>query len=774
VNEVTRYLSNSSVNAPFFLVVGDSNYASIKAKLLEIGLKPVTVSNCCSAPDKPPNLDKLFSSVDFADIDGGSRDKKVVILGLGEYLALKGEKEAFKRLSDIKDHKVGSARVVLLLRGVSALVRKLQSDDDQRFDGRRVFLSDNTDSGISIAIVPPALNLTAKNGVKELLAELENGKTTVSVKTNMTFDNALFSICKINSAYDGVKHIRPTFPLAESLGTPEQWKEFLDALTASNGEISKVIEEFGKNPETELTNWLGGATYKHWLYFITLKLSSDGITNSYLKYVITTSDKLADLKKNILTAIISVPRTDERFNKFYRERKEIIGRLIVDKKLSDSDFTELFIYENRRDLVNGLYTLTDRTLPERKEFISMLANLGTDAVVSRAAFAYSALPDYLHKYSFTDPKVTAELNALFTDYFDRYKKQKVANVIDGDFVAEIEYLAKKRVYNKLRTRSEVLASVGDKSGTFLLWIDALGVEYLAFIQKLCEQKGLSLRIHIAQADLPTITSVNNAFYADCDFKGKEKIDLLDKLKHKASGGYNYETERLPIHLAQELDVIADAIEKAKSKLVSDKPFKKVLIVSDHGASRLAVINEQEEKYDTDTKGEHGGRCCKRPPDFSPTAYDLPFATESADGQFVVLANYGRFKGSRKANVEVHGGASLEEVVIPIIEVTLANPNTKIELIDGDKLYASFRKPLVFTLFSKTELQNVSAVIKDKPEPFNAEKLDKNHYQVTTNIKRPGKYYADVFDGDSLVGVVTLIVQSETQKKNGGDDFNSLF
>jgi hypothetical protein len=772
MDEVTRYLSNTSVNAPFFLVVGDGNYASVKAKLIEIGLKPVTLSGCCSAPDKPPSLDKLFSTVDFADIDGNSRDKKVLVLGLGEYLALKGENEAFKRLSDIKDHRVGNARVVLLLRGVASVMRRLQSDP--RFDGRRVCFTDNTDSDISVAIVPPSLNLTAKSGVKELLSELENGKTTISINTNMMFDNALFSIRKISSAYDGIKQIRPTFPLAESLGAPATWKEFLDALIANNGEISKVIGEFGENPETELSSWLGGATYRHWLYFIALKLRNDEITSSYLKYVITITDKYADLKKNILAAIISVPRTDGRFDKFYKERKEIIGHLLIDKKLSDSDVKELFIDENRRDLANGLYTLTDRTLPERKEFISLLARLGAYAVVSRTAFAYSALPDYLHKYTFTDPKVNAELNALFTDYFDRYKKQKVTNVIDSDFVAKVEELAKKRVYNGLRTRSEVLRVISDKHDTLLFWIDALGVEYLAFIQRLCAQKGLSLRIHIAQADLPTITSANKAFYDDTDFKEKEKIERLDELKHKATGGYNYETEQLPIHLAQELDVIADAMENVKSKLVNEKPVAKVLIVSDHGASRLAVINEQEEKYDTDTKGEHGGRCCKRPADFSPTAYDLPFATESANGQFLVLANYGRFKGSRKANVEVHGGASLEEVIIPIIEITLANPNTKIELIGGDKLYASFRKPLVFTLFSKTELQSARVVIKDKPESFNAAKTDKNHYQVTTDIKRPGEYYADVFDGDSLVGAVVLTVQSETQKRNGGDDFDSLF
>jgi len=123
----------------------------------------------------------------------------------------------------------------------------------------------------------------------------------------------------------------------------------------------------------------------------------------------------------------------------------------------------------------------------------------------------------------------------------------------------------------------------------------------------------------------------------------------------------FENNVLPIHLAKELDIISGVIEKAATKLAL-RQYKRFLIVSDHGASRLAVLRRKEEQYETDTKGEHSGRCCKL---FEP--YDLPFAAE--ENGYLVLADYGRFKGSRAANVEVHGGASLEEVVVPIIELT---------------------------------------------------------------------------------------------------------
>jgi hypothetical protein len=772
VEEVKKYLSNTSVNAPFFLVVGDGNFVSVRTRLAELGLKTVRLSDFCSAPDKPPSLDKLFGTFDFADIDGSSKDKRIIVLGLGEYLALRGEDEAFKRLDAIKDKKVGNARVVLLLRGVSSAVRKIQQNEKNRSVERYMFFTDNTDSDINVSVVPQNLSLTTSIGVKGLLFELENGKTIASVKTNATFDKSLFTVSKIESAFDGIKHICPTFPLAENLGTTEQWTEFLTSLNAASGEIGALVSEFGDNPEHELVKWISGSSYKNWLYFIALKLSYREISNSYLKYVTRITDKADDLKKNIINAIISVSHKDERFVAFYDERNDFISRLIVGKKVGDSDIAA-FVSENRRNINEGLFKLTARSLVERKEFVSLFATLNKQTVTARVSNVYTALSDYLNKYTFTDPKVNAELNALLTDYFDRYKWQKALNAIDEDFLAQVESLANARKYNALRTRSEVITSITNKDNAYLLWIDALGVEFLGFIQKICEAKGLSLRIHIAQADLPTITSVNNGFfYNDWSPKRRKKYDRLDELKHKVAGGYNYEIEKLPVHLAEELDVIESVIETVATELALHH-YKKFVIASDHGASRLAVISGQEEKYDNDTKGEHGGRCSKRPADYSPTAYDLPFATESSDGQYLVLANYGRFRGSRKANVEVHGGASLEEVVVPIIEITLANPDTTVELLEKE-LYASFRKPLTFTLFSKTELQSVRVIIKDKSTPYIAKKTDKNHYVIVTDIKRPGKYESDVFDGDNLAGKITLDVLSETQKKSDSNDFDNLF
>lgn len=66
-------------------------------------------------------------------------------------------------------------------------------------------------------------------------------------------------------------------------------------------------------------------------------------------------------------------------------------------------------------------------------------------------------------------------------------------------------------------------------------------------------------------------------------------------------------------------------------------------------------SDENKRFHTDTKGEHSGRCCK-------TFENCQLRNLVEEQGYYVLTDYGRFQGSRKANVEVHGGATLEEVL----------------------------------------------------------------------------------------------------------------
>ena len=198
-----------------------------------------------------------------------------------------------------------------------------------------------------------------------------------------------------------------------------------------------------------------------------------------------------------------------------------------------------------------------------------------------------------------------------------------------------------------------------------------------------------------------------------------------------------------------------------TKELTELIAKSFIIASDHGASRLAVLHHQEEKYETDTKGEHSGRCCKEFPDA-----DLPNAIR--ENGYFVLSDYGRFKNSRAANVEVHGGATLEEVVVPVIRLSLRKQDdVVIKLLNADAIYCERHSGTLieFYISDVENKNNIALVIAGKR--YVAVPFDSTHYSVTLNdIKRAKKnIVAEIYDGDNLIGSVKFDIKG---KDKGGE------
>lgn len=745
LDSVKKYL-NSSVKTPYFLFISDTQYISVLDELSILGLAFVRVSSFCNGDDKLPDIDDLLTYIKTADVN--SKDMKFVVTGLGEFLALRGNGEALSVLSQLKDLNVGGAKVILLLRGLASQVAGLQTDP--RFDDRRCSIIDKADCDLSFTLAPPSVGLLALSGFRAMIAELENGcRGSIAVNTAVDLEKALLTVHKISNAYEGVKFTTKGFSLPHSCGSDARWAELLAELNKSNGSLDKVFERrgLGSNLETDFHARIAGNDYRNWLYFICLKSKTDTLQNGYLRYVLEKTSYFEDFSTNVLNTIIDIPRTDKRFASFYLERKALV------EKFPESDIAD-FVVNNRKDVSESIYRLTDGTKAEREEIIAWLSQNG---LLSQVEDIYPALAAYMKKYIFKCP----ELAGLLTEYFEAYKRQKISNSLEPEFLEKVNELAHgPRKFNRLPTRDEIIDGL-DKTDTYLYWLDALGVEYLAFIESLIQKRGLSVSINIARAGLPTITSINRDFY-DAWHGRKEKNDELDDTKHSDAGGYNFLDNELPIHLAKELDIITAMIDKAATELAL-RHCRRFLIVSDHGASRLAVLHRKEEQYETDTKGEHSGRCCQL---FQP--YDLPFAAE--ENGYLVLADYGRFKGSRASNVEVHGGASLEEVVVPIIELTLKDGSIAVKLID-DVINVDFRTGTEIKLFFNTPVQNVTVVLNGKSYP--ASQIDTNHYVVKLpDTKRAGEYPADVYAGDDLIGKVLIKAQGKSGKVN--DAFDNLF
>jgi hypothetical protein len=700
-----KYLNNDILN-PFFIIADDvDDYSILKDQFSS--LMNMRISDYCQEADSFPNMDIVCEKI-------SSVNHNTLLLGLGESVSLSG---TYNVLGKIKDLTLNT-KVIIICRGIRKEMFSLCEIDKKFNSRRRCFLK----PALMYKIIRLPSNITTVNSIndfKTLLSNLENGiNDVIFVKTALSIKD----VKELHSAYEILREINPNLTFQRGCLSDKLWDEYL---------LDKNLE---------------GYKLCHWRTF--LKLQSFPPENKYHKYVIDTSENNDVYSKRIFNALLDFSINDKEFNEIYKARKFLL------KDIKNSDISD-YVTETKVKGNERIFFLTDNTSLERQAIIESFALIGSiqNEVIQNI---YPALYEYLYDFEFEGKE-----GELLTAYFSKYKYQKLANKISPEFYKQVSDFSidGNRPYNGLKTRGEVLDRL-NKANTALYWVDALGVEYLGYIQNRAKTLGLNINVYVVRANLPTITSCNRDFYDTwIGIKGQTKE--LDKLKHEGEKDFNYQTIKLPVHLAEELCIIDDILEWATTKLTG-KIVEKVIIVSDHGASRLAVINEHENNYKMASDGKHSGRCCP----CSEVDEKPDSATEEND--FWVLANYDRFRGGRKANVEVHGGATLEEVVIPLIELSLFD--NKIEVINTTPdTSASYKKNAEIVLFSKNSLKKVSVKVKGKS--YDAETIENNKFKISfPDLKSAEKYRADVYEGDNLIGQVEFQIHRESGKVNDADWF----
>ena len=488
--QIEKYLSSAS-GLPFFYSVSESEYSGTISQLNQAGVESIYISDFCKNDDKNPSISDIIDFFRTADVD--YKTNKYVLLGLGDYLALHGNDEAISTLREFKNKTLGNARVILLLKYVDSQIKELISEDIRLRE--RVLFGNMEDSHTSIMIIPYDMSstaLTVYNGMKSLLKGMASGDSgSLYVKTVMQLENSILPVITIKDSYSLIRRIFPLFEIAQDYGTECQWNQLLKELQKNGFSFEKVFSRhnFTIDDVSSDIEKAFGYEYNNWLYFIFLKINEQKIGSQYLRYVLNNTNKHELFKERLLTAIISIPADSPLFGLYYKERKAIV------KRLDDADIS-LFVNENAIDPSLGICRLTDNTTIEKQAIISWISNNG---IVPELEQIYPALSHYLEDYTFD----CGTYSGALTEYFSEYKRQKLLNQLSDSF--EEKAHEQSLLYAHLDTRENILSKIEDKNSCLLVWIDALGVEYLSIIQWLAKDKGLSLNTHIVRADLPTIT-----------------------------------------------------------------------------------------------------------------------------------------------------------------------------------------------------------------------------------------------------------------------------
>ena len=692
-----------------------------------------------STADEDLSEDSLFSYL-------GSASGNVFLTGFTSYYKLLGEQKLRDFLNRISGMSLVRAHVVLLCYQCETALSAV----DPRY-GQYVYLltGDKTDLP-QLVFVSPEIRVqrvkASVRGVQNISEAVEKGKAReIFVRTNKRRSSyllSLYSITEQRSAYDALCGIdTATRQLREEYGTPEEWNTAFEQVAKSGSWMKYISDYIGNCDHLEYAApaWTSFEPYKKWVYFIALKLF--GAKNSWcLSEAAKSADSSSLLIREIYRSILSLEPENPQFWKHYDERKTLIKQ-IGSSHAEETDYCGIVKKKENKTL----YYLSDSSEDERNLIFETLHDcseeLGRERISEILKHVYPALYSYLKPYRFNIP--------LLDTYFREYNYQKVTNRIEPEFLKIVNEQAEKREFNRLLPARSAIVDAIPKKGTAVCFVDAMGAEYLSYIMDKCKANDLRAYVKVCHCELPSLTYLNKEFVEV--FKaggagflhGENGIKALDELKHHGNNECDYTSNKLPTYIPEELEIIGDAIEEIATSL-KNRDYERAVMISDHGASRLSVISGQENKWEMASKGQHSGRCCP----VSEIDEQPPCSTK--ENGFWGLANYDRFKGGRPANIEVHGGATLEEVTVPVIEITYSPGKIEIQL-QTPKVKFDKRKAAVLKVFSKTKLKSLSVEIRELKKRYDGKSSDGQNFKVEIpDFKRARKYTADVYEENNLL------------------------
>ncbi len=674
-----------------------------------------------------------------------SSSKDVIFLnGLTFYLQLQGNNVLVREIKSMLELQTQGKLILITF----ACGKILETFDYRLFEASRILEIDGIcDELPTLNFISPKLSTPSRyiGGIHMLqnAMELMAGKDIfiVTKRSKLDFLESEYNIREYNTSFQVIsERYRELDIIGKEAGIDANWDTLLTDIEGFESWLEYVSEEFGSTDKLSfnIRNFEKLSEFEKWAYFLALRTYGAN-ENDYLSGVIMKSPTFNSFIECCFVHILSYNVQDKNFRKVYRERKIVLeGMQVYNNEISK------FCHQVYSKEAEALYYMTDLNMQEKEVTIDLLARYGNKyekkSIVSILNNTYRDLALYLSPFY--------SGNKELDNYIESYKYCKVTNKISDEFRKMVDFQAIQRQYiTWLPPRASKIDSILkciDKDKTELYFIDAMGIEYLGFLQNKCMENKLIFHANIARCDLPSITSVNKGFCNEFRSAGSKvySIPNLDSLKHEGNSSYNYENTKIPIHIVEELNILNRLVNQLKTIELGRMSY----IISDHGATRLAVINEKETKWEISEKGKHSGRCCP----ISDIDGKPDFAIE--ENGFWCIANYDRFKGGRKALVEVHGGATIEEVAVPIIAVEKQDKSIMCRLKENKPIFVSYKRDAQLTLFVDVESDEIKISINGTPYLYNATKTGiLYHYEVSMpDIKKSGIYHFNVYLKNVLI------------------------
>lgn len=478
-------------------------------------------------------------------------------------------------------------------------------------------------------------------------------------------DNA-FKYIECNNAFEFLVN-----GMGLDFGSPEfredelqYWEQLANNINIENFKFHDFIKSYFnvneiKNGLDFIKIWIGcGTKFERWL--ISLYYKSTNVSDGYIRSVLSICHELTDaeLFDNITTHILEINATDSDIN----ERREAL-KVAADHDIKITEFAE----KKLNDKINAMLCGTQENQGTAIRYLSAFTRSERETIVKAYGRGQLSRQDleriYPQLYHYLAPlSIGLPLeNQWIGSYFDAYKQAKTSNNADKVLGLLHEKNGKPSAFadwhDNFKTVKTVLHNRTDID--IYYWIDGLGVDWVPFIAYIIEQYGQQNvyfnEAYVATAILPTTTSDNKPHLESLLPEGVKlnKIGDLDSLAHRRTNQY-------PSYILDELEIV----EKAIIKILKQYNGKKIVFISDHGLTYTAQYGVGLSL--AGVNGDHEGR----------TAVKINSAPVD-DNKYLVLEDNKTLCSLTEDSLTnktpyghgAHGGATPEEVLVPIIIVS---------------------------------------------------------------------------------------------------------
>ena len=651
LNELQNFLrrdkGRQSFNPVRFINVESFNELfDMKIFLGSLTTNWIYLSDYCGE-DTFPNLRKLRN-------DLRQETRNVSVLPLSELLRVNPDQAAneVNRFLDLYGGETYSFRIYFLMYRLRNFFLSLKIPDLRKEDCLLLTETTSTDK-YSLTLIQKSMrvNLDGEHveGFKQYLQSWEKSESPSPI---LFTDKAAY--LQNVKFFDNVKVIANAFDLLRhhydlpaefkrDFGRDEDWKRLVGLIEAS-GDFERAfcnefrVDGFGANV---FKNFGEREKFKRWLLWLRCKVQSFG----YASICAAASSSPEEFAEQLYEQIFSCA-DKKNFDELCRERREILSTA----KLRPS---ENFLERVRRaDKLIALKILTCSSHAEQLLIFDVLKKFKFDEFdAARAILSeiFPALAKYLSDAG--DETFSAEQ----AEYFRRYRWLKVTNQITEEFNRRVtEIVGVENIFSTTPRNQIVREEYSESAGIF--FADGLGAEYLNFLAEdfATLAENFAVKCRVGRCDLPSVTELNKDFLQGRNVAAE--LSEPDILKH--------ESRTYPENILCELTFLATLKEKILRALDN---FKKIILCSDHGASRLAVLARQKEFVKAfPSEGRQVYKSGRFADANSGDEKIFPNALEY-DGK-IIFADYSRFVQKGSTGNEIHGGATLEEILVPVITI----------------------------------------------------------------------------------------------------------